>query len=92
MRKLPKNHRVSLLILSYRKLAKWIDWQSEKQGALEIIVKPKGTFTECLKCHSKMHENGYRKLKCPTCGFEADRDTVGITNIEDRALEQMRDL
>ena len=36
-----------------------------------------------------MHENGYRKLKCPDCGFEADRDTVGIMNIEDRALKQM---
>jgi len=89
LRKLPKNHRVGLLILSYRKLTQWIDWQSEKQGAPEIIVEPKGTSTECPKCHSKMHENGYRKLKCPDCGFEADRDTVGIMNIEGRALEQM---
>jgi len=89
LRKLPKNHRVGLLILSYRKLTQWIDWQSEKQGAPEIIVKPKGTSTECPKCHSRMRENGYRRLKCPGCGFEADRDTVGIMNIEGRALEQM---
>jgi len=89
LRKLPKSHKVKLLILSYRKLTKWIDWQSEKQGAPEIIVEPKGTSTECPKCHSRMRENGYRRLKCPDCGFEADRDTVGVMNIEGRALEQM---
>ena len=28
LRKLPKNHKVKLLILSYRKLTQWINWQS----------------------------------------------------------------
>ncbi len=41
------------------------------------------------KCHTRMRENEYGRLKCPSCGFEADRGTVGIMNIEDRALEQM---
>ncbi len=89
LRKLPKSHKVSLLMLSYRKLAQWIDWQSEKQGAPEVIVKPEGTSSECPRCHSKMQENGYRRLKCPSCGFEADRDTLAILNIEKRALKQM---
>jgi transposase len=36
-----------------------------------------------------MMENGYRVFKCPRCGFEADRDTVAVLNIEKRALTQM---
>ena len=32
LRKLPKEHKVSLLILSYRRLEHWIDWQCEKHG------------------------------------------------------------
>jgi len=40
LRKLPKEHRVSLLILSYRKLEHWIDWQCEKNGVPIIVVGP----------------------------------------------------
>jgi IS605 OrfB family transposase len=43
LRKLPKEHRVSLLILSYRKLEQWIDWQCEKNGVPLIVVEPRET-------------------------------------------------
>lgn len=89
LRELPKEHRVSLLILSYRRLEHWIDWQCEKNGVPLIVVDPRGTSTTCPKCGSKLVENGYRKLKCPRCGFEADRDTVAVLNIEKKALAQM---
>jgi IS605 OrfB family transposase len=89
LRKLPKEHRVSLLILSYRKLEQWIDWQCEKNGAPLIVVDPRGTSTTCPMCGSKLVENGYRRLWCSGCGFEADRDTVAVLNIEKRALVQM---
>jgi len=89
LRKLPKEHRVSLLILSYRKLEQWIDWQCEKNGVPIIVVEPRGTSTTCPMCSSKLIENGYRRLRCATCGFEADRDTVAVLNIEKRALAQM---
>ncbi|ADM28464.1 transposase, IS605 OrfB family [Ignisphaera aggregans DSM 17230] len=89
LRKLPKDHRVKMMILSYRKLVYWIDWQSQKHGVRVIIVDPKDTSSECPKCRSKMVENGYRKMKCPLCGFEADRDIVAILNIEKKALKQM---
>jgi IS605 OrfB family transposase len=89
LRELPKEHRVALLILSYRKLEQWIDWQCEKNGVPLIVVEPRGTSTTCPMCSSKLVENGYRRAKCPTCGFEADRDTVAVLNIEKRALTQM---
>jgi IS605 OrfB family transposase len=89
LRKLPKEHRVSLLILSYRKLEQWIDWQCEKNGVPIIVVEPRGTSTTCPRCNSKLVENGYRRMKCVKCGFEADRDTIAVLNIEKRALAQM---
>jgi len=39
-----------------------------------------------------MRENGHRVFKCPRCGFEADRDTAAVLDIEKRALTQMGDL
>jgi putative transposase len=89
LRKLPKEHRVSLLILSYRKLEHWIDWQCEKNGVPLIVVDPKNTSSTCPMCGSKLVENGYRRLRCSRCGFEANRDTIAVLNIEKRALEMM---
>jgi IS605 OrfB family transposase len=87
--KLPKEHKVSLLILSYRRLEQWIDWQCKKNGVPIIVVDPRGTSTTCPLCGSKLIEKGYRRLRCPRCGFEADRDTVAVLNIKKRALEKM---
>ena len=89
LRKLPKEQKVSLLILSYRRLEHWIDWQCEKKGLPLVVIDPRGTSTTCPKCGSKLVENIYRRLRCPRCGFEADRDTVAVMNIEKRALEKM---
>jgi len=89
LRKLPRNHRIALLILGYRRLEYWIDWQAEKHGAPVIIIDPKGTSATCPKCGSKLTENGYRVLRCTKCGFEADRDTIAVLNIEKRAISKM---
>ena len=82
-----KDHRTKLIIMGYSRLGKWIDWQAEKQGVPLAIENPNGTSSECPKCDSKLEENGYRRLKCPRCGFEADRDIIGKLNISKRALK-----
>jgi transposase len=58
-----------------------------KHGVLLAIVNPNGTSSECPQCDSKLEENGYRRLRCPRCSFEADRDIVGKLNIRRRALK-----
>jgi len=85
LRKLPRDHKVALLLLSYRKLEFWIDWQCEKHGVPIAVVEPRGTSTMCPRCGSRMRENGYRVQKCTKCGFESDRDTIAVLNIEKRA-------
>jgi hypothetical protein len=73
--------------MGYSRLVKWIDWQAMKLGAPIVIVDPRDTSSECPNCDSKLEENGYRRLKCPRCGFEADRDVMGKLNIRKRALK-----
>ena len=34
-------------------------------------------------------EVGYRRFRCPRCGFEADRDTIAVLNIEKRAMSKL---
>jgi putative transposase len=72
--------------LSYRKLSFWIDWQCEKLGVPIIPVEPEHTSSICPNCSSRLRENGYRRLKCPRCGLEEDRDRIAVLNIEKRAL------
>jgi hypothetical protein len=86
---LPKEHKVRMIALSYRRLSYWIDWQAEKHGVPTIIIEPKGTSSTCPICNSKLRENWYRRLKCNKCGFEADRDSIAILNIERRAIQKM---
>jgi IS605 OrfB family transposase len=89
LRELPKEHRTALIILGYRKLGFWIDWQAEKNGVPLFVVDPADTSSTCPRCGAKLVEVGYRRLRCPNCGLEADRDTIAILNIEKRALNQM---
>ena len=84
-----KDHRTKLIIMGYSRLGKWIDWQAMKHGAPIVIVDPRGTSSERPNCDSKLEENGYRRLRCPRCGFEAYRDVVGKLNIRKRALKML---
>jgi len=89
LRKLPKDHRIKTMMLSYRRFDYWIDWQAQKHGVGAIIVDPAYTSSECPICGSRIVESGYRRMKCPICGFEADRDVIAVLNIEKKALKQM---
>ncbi|ADY01795.1 transposase, IS605 OrfB family [Vulcanisaeta moutnovskia 768-28] len=81
LRRLPKNHRVKLIMLGYGRLAYWIDWEAEKHGIPIKVVNPRGTSTKCPMCGVKMIKVGYRRLKCPRCRFEEDRDVITVINL-----------
>jgi len=82
-----KDHRTKLIIMGYSRLVKWIDWQAMKHGVPLAIVNPSGTSSECPQCDSKLEETSYRRLRCPQCNFEADRDVIGKLNIRKKALK-----
>lgn len=81
LRELPKTHRVRMIVLSYRRLIYWIDWQAEKHGVKVVAVEPKGTSTTCPRCGNRLVANGYKALKYSTCGFEDNRDVIALLNI-----------
>ncbi len=89
LRKLPKNHRVKLIIMGYARLGRWIDWRAAKHGVPLAIVDPRGSSSKCPKCDTELEDNGYRRLRCPKCNFEADRDVIGKLNIRKRALKKL---
>jgi transposase len=60
-----------------------------KHGAPIVIVDPRDTSSECPNCDSKLEENGYRRLRCPRCGFEEDRDVIGKLITRKRALKML---
>jgi IS605 OrfB family transposase len=86
-----KDHRKKLIIMGYKRLGKWIDWNAKKQGVPLAIVNPSGTSSKCPRCDSKgLKEVDYRRLRCSRCGFEEDRDVIGKLNIRKRALKKLR--
>jgi IS605 OrfB family transposase len=90
LRKLPKDHKTKLIIMGYSRIERWIDWQAEKHGVPYVEVDPNGTSSECPICDYKgLEEVGYRRLRCPRCGFEADRDVIGKLNVRKRGLRKL---
>jgi len=90
LRKLPKDHKTKLIIMGYSRFERWIDWQAEKHGVPYVKIDPNGTSLECPKCDYKgLEEVGYRRLRCPRCGFEADRDVIGKLNVRKRGLRKL---
>jgi IS605 OrfB family transposase len=90
LRKLPKDHKTKLIIMGYSRIERWIDWQAEKNGVPYVKVDPNGTSSECPICDYKgLEEVGYRRLRCPQCGFEADRDVIGKLNVRKKGLRKL---
>jgi IS605 OrfB family transposase len=90
LRKLPKDHKTRLIIMGYSRIERWIDWQAEKHGVPYVKVDPDGTSSECPKCdYKELEEVGYRRLRCPRCGFEADRDVIGKLNVRKKGLRKL---
>ncbi|OYT26832.1 MAG: hypothetical protein B6V02_00960, partial [Thermoprotei archaeon ex4572_64] len=76
-----KDWRIKLNLLTYRKLQHKIEYKLSWYGYEVYYVNPRNTSSICPRCNSKSVNNGYRKLKCIKCGFEADRDAIACLNI-----------
>jgi len=62
-----------------------IEFKAKIEGIPVIKVSPKGTSSRCPFCTSKLKEVSYRRLRCPSCGFEADRDYIAALNLKMKA-------
>ncbi len=72
---------------SFRRFQQILEYKARLAGLNVIYVNPRGTSRRCPICGGKLSPNGHRRLKCPRCGFEGDRDVVGALNVMKRARE-----
>jgi len=78
---LRKNYRLKLYLMQYSRIQKCIEWQARKYGLRVIKVNPAYSSTSCPKCGTLMKESEYRTLRCPSCGFEENRDYIAVMNL-----------
>ena len=96
--KLSSEFRDKLYLMQYRRVQYWIEWQAKKHGMIVEYINPKYSSVLCPKCGAKMREVGYRWFRCPSCGYENDRDVIAIMNLNGRGsltlltASQMRDV
>jgi IS605 OrfB family transposase len=83
---IPKEVKDTIKFIPYYWLEKWIIILAKRNGVPYERVDPRGTSTTCPKCGVKLVEVGHRRLKCPVCGLEEDRDTIAVMNLRKRFL------
>jgi putative transposase len=46
-----------------------------------VYLNAKGTSSLCPTCGEKISPNGYRRMRCLSCGLEEDRDVIAVKNL-----------
>ena len=79
--------RARLALWAYRELQKWIEWKAHLYGVPVFKVSPRGTSSICPNCGSRLRSMGNRRLKCPVCSLEGDRDLIAAINLGMRGAQ-----
>ena len=67
-----------------------LEYKCEREGTHFVAADPKDTTKECASCGVKTEKPLWvREHSCPSCGFEADRDSNAAWNILSRGLEDV---
>jgi len=80
------NKRLTLWF--YEKVQFCIEYEAKERGLQVAKVNPRGTSSTCPRCGAKLVEAGYRRLRCPRCGLEGDRDVIATINIYRRYITE----
>ena len=70
----------------YAEFARQLEYKMKWKGKILIYIDPRYTSQKCSKCDAIMCVNGYRKMKCKTCGTVVDRDVNASENILDKKV------
>jgi putative transposase len=65
----------------FRRFQSILEYKARVVGLRVVYVDPRGTSSLCPICGEKLSPNGYRRMRCPKCGLEEDRDAVAVRNL-----------
>jgi putative transposase len=65
---------------SFRRFQKIIEYKARLSGLMVVYLNAKDTSSLCPVCGEKLSPNGYRRMRCPTCRLEEDRDIIAVKN------------
>jgi putative transposase len=65
----------------FRRFQKILEYKARVAGLRAVYIDPRGTSSLCPTCGEKLSPNGHRRVRCPKCGLEEDRDAVAVRNL-----------
>lgn len=86
--RLRKPQRTDLHSWSFYQLGEFLKYKARLAGVPLVFIDPRSTSRECPECGhiSKSNRKSQAVFGCQSCGFAANADTVGATNISVRGL------
>ena len=83
------NQRYERLSWAFAQLRAFIAYKCEAAGVGLLIIGPRNTSRTCLACGHCAKENrrSQSEFLCKQCGFQANADIVGASNIRRKGLE-----
>ncbi len=75
---------------SWRTFIQLLLYKAESANTEVVLVDPKDTSKECSQCGVKTDKKLWqREHKCPSCGYETDRDYNATQNILGKGLAEV---
>ncbi len=87
-----KNHHLakSIVDAGWNQLVQFTTYKAESAGKHVVLVDPRNTSQQCSNCDEIVKKTlAVRTHRCPSCGFECDRDVNAAKNILKRAVQQL---
>jgi putative transposase len=75
--------------MPYLKLTQYITYKANWEGIAVIKINERGTSHSCSRCGAKGTRPYQGLFKCKSCGYQANADFNGVSNIHKRSLDYM---
>jgi len=84
-----KTHRYARLSWAFAQLRSFLAYKCEAAGVSLYVIDPRNTSRTCVACGHCAKENrrSQSEFLCKQCGFQANADWVGASNIRRKGLE-----
>ncbi len=84
-----KTHRYERLSWAFAQLRSFLGYKCEAAGVSLLVIDPRNTSRTCVACGycAKENRRSQSEFLCKQCGFQANADWIGASNIRRKGLE-----